>query len=319
MKKVLLYSGGMDSWLIDKLWKPDVKLFFNIGTSNSDHELERIRKQKDVEIIDLPLARFEQKENNYFLPLRNLHFVVYAAHFGDTICLGATGSSTHRDKNEVFGTLSENAINYLLQEGNNDYHPVKIVMPYRNKSKTEILGEYLYKGGDINKCYEETFSCYNPRPDGTPCMQCTSCLSKFAAFYNNGYRFGDELTEQFTHNVLSNPHSKDDSYILALTFKYKNKLLFIDFDNTITERSEFPYTGDVRKGCKEKLMQLKEQGYYLVVYTSRKGVDFYNCQDVCRNNELPIDDYIHKPFASRYMDDRAITFSNDMTWETIQL
>lgn len=25
-KKVLLYSGGMDSWLIDKIWKPDVKL-----------------------------------------------------------------------------------------------------------------------------------------------------------------------------------------------------------------------------------------------------------------------------------------------------
>lgn len=23
-KKVLLYSGGMDSWLIDKIWKPDV-------------------------------------------------------------------------------------------------------------------------------------------------------------------------------------------------------------------------------------------------------------------------------------------------------
>lgn len=26
-KKVLLYSGGMDSWLIDKIWKPDVKLY----------------------------------------------------------------------------------------------------------------------------------------------------------------------------------------------------------------------------------------------------------------------------------------------------
>ena len=29
--KVLLYSGGMDSWLIDKLWKPDVKIFFDTG------------------------------------------------------------------------------------------------------------------------------------------------------------------------------------------------------------------------------------------------------------------------------------------------
>ena len=30
MKKVLLYSGGLDSWLIDKLWNPDFKLYIDI-------------------------------------------------------------------------------------------------------------------------------------------------------------------------------------------------------------------------------------------------------------------------------------------------
>ena len=29
MSKVLLYSGGTDSWLIDKLWKPDKKIYIN--------------------------------------------------------------------------------------------------------------------------------------------------------------------------------------------------------------------------------------------------------------------------------------------------
>lgn len=32
-KKILLYSGGMDSWLIDKIWKPvwgiERSVFFN--------------------------------------------------------------------------------------------------------------------------------------------------------------------------------------------------------------------------------------------------------------------------------------------------
>ena len=34
-KKVLLYSGGMDSWLIDKLWKPDIRLYVDMNTRYS--------------------------------------------------------------------------------------------------------------------------------------------------------------------------------------------------------------------------------------------------------------------------------------------
>ena len=38
-KKVLLYSGGMDSWLIDKIWKPDVKLYVDMGTKYSQPQI----------------------------------------------------------------------------------------------------------------------------------------------------------------------------------------------------------------------------------------------------------------------------------------
>ena len=31
MKKVQLYSGGLDSYIISRLWKPDVKLYFDYG------------------------------------------------------------------------------------------------------------------------------------------------------------------------------------------------------------------------------------------------------------------------------------------------
>lgn len=314
MRKVLLYSGGMDSWLIDKLWKPDKKIFFDIGTANSNFELVRVQEDKDVEILKLPLSRFEQAENNYFLPLRNLHFVVYAAHFGDTICLGATGSSTHRDKNEVFAKLTEDLVNYLLEEGNNKYYPVKVVMPFRNMTKTEILAEYLRNGGDIDRCYRETFSCYNPNNDGTPCMNCTSCLSKFTAFYNNGYKFDDETIEKFITGVLSNPGSKTDSLNLALKLKYGNKVICVDFDNTITTSSRAPITGELRTGCKEWLCKLKNSGYRIILFTARVGIDFYNCIELCNLWKLPIDEFIQKPYASAYIDDKAIKFN---TWEEL--
>lgn len=320
MKKVLLYSGGMDSWLIDKLWKPDVKLFFNIGTNNSNNELERVKRCNDVTIIDLPLSEFEQPNNNYFLPLRNLHFITYAAHYGDVICLGATGSSTHKDKNEVFTTLSENVINYLLSEDSSRTEPVRIVTPFKNMSKTLILSQYLREGGDINKCFEETFSCYNPDKNGKPCMKCSSCLSKFTAFYNNGYQFDKEIQDMFVKNALDvmNSGVKDESYRLALKLKYAHKTICIDFDNTITTHSHFPETGNIRDYVKPILDELHNAGYYLILYTSRQGIDFDNCRKICEDHGLYFDEYLHKVYASYYVDDKAFFINSEYDWNRLR-
>ena len=87
MKKVLLYSGGIDSWLIDKLWRPDIKLYININGSYSQEELKRL--PSDTIIFNFPLGQFEEKDTKY-IPLRNLYFLMLASNYGDTVCLGAT-------------------------------------------------------------------------------------------------------------------------------------------------------------------------------------------------------------------------------------
>lgn len=310
--KVQLYSGGMDSWLIDKLWKPDVKIFFDIGTKNNEQELKRVKLRNDVKIIKLPLAQFEQPENNYFLPLRNLHFVLYASHFGDEICLGATKSSTHKDKNETFATLSGNTINYLLSECKG-VKPIKVVMPFINYTKTEMLAKYIEQGGDIQECYEQSFSCYNPI-NGKPCMSCTSCLSKFTAFYNNGYPFSKEQIEQFIFNA-NKVNVKDDTKFLL--DRLNKRTIVVDFDNTVTEKSCYPVMGKLAKGCKEKLEKLKRKGYRLVLYTTRQGNDLRECMAFCKKNELPFDDYVGGKFSGAYyIDDKAIKFSD---WQSINI
>lgn len=315
MKKVLLYSGGMDSWLIDKLWQPDVKLFFRINTPNNEMEYERVKNRSDVKIIEMDLHKFEQPDNNYFLPLRNLHFVTYAAHYGDIICLGATGSSTHNDKNEVFTTLSENAINYLLSEDNTREEPVKIVLPFKDTTKTELLHKYISLGGDINKAYEETFSCYSPM-NGKPCMHCTSCISKFTAFYNNGYRFDDSVINEFINTVASGDiPCKHDAVMLARRLRHSNKTICVDFDNTITTKSQFPVTGNLQPDCYALIKRLHFKGYTLIMYTSRTGVDFDSAKQFCKDNELPFDDYVSgKPLADLYIDDKGYRFTD---WNSI--
>lgn len=225
-KKVMLYSGGMDSWLISKLWKPDVKLFIRIHTPNNEMEYNRLQYlieqgiigKDEVKVVEMDLSRFERPDQNYFLPLRNLHFVTMAAHYGDEICLGATGSSTHFDKNETFASKAADVISYLQSEKGEG--PVKIVLPYKDTTKTELLKMYIEQGGDINEAYKQTVSCYTP-VNNKPCMSCTSCMSKFVAFYNNGYQFDKEDIDKFLKYV-GETYDKQKHDVQALYNKLKN-------------------------------------------------------------------------------------------------
>ena len=106
---------------------------------------------------------------NYLLPLRNLFFVELGSYFGDIICLGATGTSTHYDKTDKFADMTCDILNYLYSENNPD-KKIKIVMPYRDKYKKDILKEYLNQGGD-----------------GKMCGVCSSCKKRIEAFKLNGF------------------------------------------------------------------------------------------------------------------------------------
>ena len=98
MKKVLLYSGGMDSWLIDKIWKPDVKLYIDINGEYSKEEIKRL--PNDVIVEKLDLGRFEREDK--IIPMRNLFFVTLASLYGEEICLGATAGDRVLDKSIEF-------------------------------------------------------------------------------------------------------------------------------------------------------------------------------------------------------------------------
>ena len=215
MSSVLLFSCGMDSWVLDKLYKPDVRLFFNIGTENNKLELEHIKRNRDdVTIVDLPLAQYEQKDHNYFLPLRNLHFVNMAAYYGDIILTGKECLAFHHDSSEKFARMSEDILNYLLEEDVTRKNKIKIVMPFERMTKTDILREFVRCGGNLEECYTESISCYSP-VNGEECLNCSSCWSKFTAFYNNGYRFSDEMVVKFVRNVLASNTATSESVELA--------------------------------------------------------------------------------------------------------
>ena len=228
MKKVLLYSGGMDSWLISKIWKPDIKLYINLHTNYSDQEIKNL--DKDVVIEDFDLSRFERDDK--IIPLRNLYLIMLATNYGDEICLGATAGDRVLDKSPKFSKMTSELLTYLFspQWWNPVQRNIKVNLDFKNKTKTELLKMFIDQGGDIKDAWYNSFSCYYPI-NGTPCMKCKPCFRKFISFAECG--FVDEnwlpvvipyieknILPQIKNNTY-NRGEKEENQILEIYKKFK--------------------------------------------------------------------------------------------------
>lgn len=208
-KKVLLYSGGLDSWLIDKIWKPDVKLYINIQGEYNDAEIARL--PKDVIVLDFPLlGKFEMK--NKFVPLRNLYFLMIASNYGTDICLGATAGDGSKDKNVDFLYFTESMLSYLWND-KKIKKTIHIEKTFSRLYKNEILDLYISKGGNINQLKDETFSCYTPI-NGKECFDCYPCFRKFSLLFANGAEYTKEERKKMWEYVRKNviPTKEEGGY-----------------------------------------------------------------------------------------------------------
>lgn len=183
MKKVLLYSGGMDSYLISKLWKPDVKLYVDLKSRYSKQERNNL--PKDVEVVELDLGRWEREDA--IIPLRNLYLVMVATNYGDEICLGATAGDRVLDKSYEFANKASDLLTYLYSPQHwTSGRTIKINLDFKNMTKEQLLRMYIERGGDINTAWKESYSCYAGREE--PCFCCKACVRKSAAFFANGFK-----------------------------------------------------------------------------------------------------------------------------------
>ena len=198
MKKVLLYSGGMDSWLIDKIWKPDIKLYVNIHTRYSEKELEKL-DTSNVQVFDFPLGMWER--DDAIIPLRNLYLVMVACNITGSedveICLGATNGDRVLDKSYEFVNKTNDLLNYLYQPQHwiPEGKKVKVCIDFKDKTKTDLIKLFVENGGNIDDAFKQSFSCYNP-VDGHECWSCKPCFRKFVSFAVNGYEFDQDVIDK---------------------------------------------------------------------------------------------------------------------------
>jgi 7-cyano-7-deazaguanine synthase in queuosine biosynthesis len=210
MKKVLMFSGGMDSYIGRELLNPDVLLYVDTGNRYSVKEkmnLERIRKEQKEDRIVIEKAEFLGKfeQPNGYIPLRNLFFAEIGTLYGDTVYMGALKGETSRDKSGKFRKQTTELTNYLWHDLMlTKKKDVKVEFPFEKMTKTQLLKKYLDKGYSAEDLKKYSISCYDT--EKLRCGDCPSCFRRWVAEELNGlnttddydkppYLFGRKLTK----------------------------------------------------------------------------------------------------------------------------
>jgi 7-cyano-7-deazaguanine synthase len=212
--RVLLLSGGMDSLALDLLWKPDVRLYVDMGTRYAAAERRALsRLDLAIQTVMLPLDRFELPDG--IIPLRNLMLCAIAAQFGDSIALAATAGDRVLDKSEPFAWLTSELLSYLWKRQHwTDGKSVHVALPTKSLSKRELVKRYIDEGGDPLWLAERSLSCYEPSRDDTPCGICKPCLRKWVAFAANGIEIREKWAARARAEVVDEivPQIKRGTY-----------------------------------------------------------------------------------------------------------
>lgn len=186
MTTVLLYSGGMDSFIADHLWQPDVRVYAALGHRYQQQELLTIHRSGVQVHVDDRLFLGDLELPNAIIPLRNLYLFAIGTHHGRTVGLGALATEVNADKSEAFRQQAQQVLATCYAESYwSDGEPPSLVYPLANHSKADAVAAYLKTGGDGDRLVAHTRSCYDGH-SRLPCGHCSACLKRHIALTLNG-------------------------------------------------------------------------------------------------------------------------------------
>ena len=206
-KKVLLFSGGFDSTLLEWVVKPDILLYVNMHTAYSDKEvchLENLSSYYRDRLIvkDLPLGEYEQPDS--FLPYRNLMLICIALQYGPNVYMGLSGQDIHMDCSKEFIAKARKMFSLLNKDcavrlgwNASDF---SLEAPFKGMTKTQMLKECL-SSGMPSETAQLAHSCYSGYSE-KGCGECLPCWNKAIALINNGIYREDLFDSPISFNMF---------------------------------------------------------------------------------------------------------------------
>lgn len=199
MTKVLLFSGGLDSYIAAQLWQPDLLLYCRLGHRYERHELAAIARTELHVVVDDRLRLGDLERDDAIIPLRNLYLLAIATHYGDTVGLGALAGEVNGDKSEPFRVQLQAVLNTCYGPSYwSDGAPVNVVYPVAGETKVTLIGRYLRDGGSAKELVARTRTCYAPTE--LPCGWCSACVKRYIALSWHG------ISEELANDPHRSPH-----------------------------------------------------------------------------------------------------------------
>ena len=194
-KKVVLYSSGLDSYILSKIVKPDVLLYCDIGINISESEkfwlnLQTSRSQ-DVVIDDRFYMGDIQRTTGFMTPLRLTIMNFIGSYYGEEIFGGSLKGEKFLANTEEFEKQTSELLSYMYSEPTYSKNPKKITIKtlFKDLTKGEIIDKYLseVENASLEKLATETFSCRLPTSDHEHCGECMDCIHKWILLFSRGY------------------------------------------------------------------------------------------------------------------------------------
>lgn len=287
MKKILLFSGGIDSYIAYFYLDEPQTVYFNTDIGYSKKEIEAIKELIPDTIIDDSLnlhSREIPSSDTAFIPMRNLYLAMLACKYGDEIIIAGLKDDVVNDKNkEIFEEFS--AILSKLNE-----REIKVTSPFWDMTKADIVKWYLENRGEKDNLLK-TISCY--RPDLVQigdygkyyCGQCKCCFRKWVALWVNGIKLpfhNTALMNDYRSKAEQNHYIEQrNKNIIKAVEEYipiaskSGKRIAIDIDGVLTKETEgYDYTSRTPNHENiAKVNKLFYRKYRIILWTSRYLVD----------------------------------------------
>jgi len=190
MKRLLLFSGGLDSYIAWHLLDKPTPIYFRLGHRYQEAEMTTMDRL-EAENPGLQVKRDDRlylgdKElPDAHLPLRNALLLTTAAavYQPDIIYIGALRGESSRDKSRRFFRNTGKQLSFLLGQR------LVVQAPFIGHTKTDLVKAFLKKYPEGGDALRLTFSCYTytiPHSRFKGCGRCMACFRRWVALSLNG-------------------------------------------------------------------------------------------------------------------------------------
>tara|TARA_R110000824_G_scaffold1618_6_gene7945 strand:- start:1790 stop:2566 length:777 start_codon:yes stop_codon:yes gene_type:complete len=199
MREVMLYTGGMDSYMSWRLLGEPPILYIDAGHEYAKREIKQLYKlhPKELITIDKRIDLADVETASGWVPLRNAFFFMIGAlsqvnysvdqteeNEPIKIYLNALKGEGSTDKSRWFRWLMSKVMSLCLER------KVICVAPYHHLYKAQLVQKYLkeFTTPEDLEALKATTACYREKikKGFKGCGVCWSCYRRWAALYYNG-------------------------------------------------------------------------------------------------------------------------------------